>query len=192
MYDLLFSAPMKIHYNAPVVLTYTIICVIIMTADMLTGGVLQANLALYPGFDFLSPVRYIQLFSYAAVHANWTHLIGNFTFILLIGPILEEKYGSKNMLIMIAITILVTAVFNSLLFSSALIGASGVVFMLILLASFANFKAGQIPLTFILIVFLFLGREIYAAFSDDHISQFAHILGGISGSIFGFLIKEQS
>ena len=79
---------------------------------------------------------------------------------------------------------------NNLLFNTGLLGASGVVFMLILLSSFTNVKSGNIPLTFILIIFLFMGKEVYTAFSQDNISQFAHILGGICGGVFGFkLIK---
>ncbi|MBA7616491.1 hypothetical protein ES703_23787 [subsurface metagenome] len=60
--------------------------------------------------------------------------------------------------------------------------------MLILLSSFTNIRAGEIPLTFILVVLLFLAKEIITAFTQDNISQFAHIIGGICGSIFGFLL----
>jgi hypothetical protein len=35
---------------------------------------------------------------------------------------------------------------------------------------------------------LFLGREVWNAIAQkDNISQFAHILGGLTGSFFGFL-----
>jgi len=61
-----------------------------------------------------------------------------------------------------------------------------VVFMMILLASFTNFSKGEIPLTFILVLILYLGRELFNAFGDDNISQFAHIVGGFIGSLFGF------
>jgi membrane associated rhomboid family serine protease len=124
-------------------------------------------------------------------HANWAHLIGNFTLILLIGPMLEEMYGSKDLLIMIIITALVTGVLNVLLFRSALLGASGVVFMMILLSSFTNFSKGEIPLTFILVLILYMGVQIIDSFSSDNISQFAHIIGGLCGSFFGFLRPEK-
>jgi membrane associated rhomboid family serine protease len=76
---------------------------------------------------------------------------------------------------------------NSALFSTGLMGASGLVFMMILLASFTNHKEGEIPLTFILVLVLFLAKEVVQAFSNDDISQFAHILGGVIGSLFGFI-----
>jgi membrane associated rhomboid family serine protease len=58
--------------------------------------------------------------------------------------------------------------------------------MMILLASFTNFTAGEIPLTFILVLVLYLGREIFNSFNSNNISEFAHIVGGFVGSLFGF------
>jgi membrane associated rhomboid family serine protease len=63
--------------------------------------------------------------------------------------------------------------------------------MLILLSSFANIKSGHIPLTFIIIVVLFLGKEFLASLKPDTISQFAHIMGGICGGMFGFLHTDE-
>jgi hypothetical protein len=71
-------------------------------------------------------------------------------------------------------------------FNTALLGASGIVFMLILLASTANLRQGQIPLTFLLVAVLFLGGEVVDAFKNDHISQMAHLVGGLAGAAFGF------
>ena len=115
--------------------------------------------------------------------------MGNFAIILLIGPILEEKYGTKNLSIMMFVTALVTGILNVALWDSGLLGASGIVFMMILLGSLVIFRKCTIPLTFILIVVLYLGRELTAIFENDNISQFAHILGGICGMIFGFIFS---
>jgi membrane associated rhomboid family serine protease len=120
-------------------------------------------------------------------------MVGNFSFILLIGPILEEKYGSKMLLSLIFFTALVTGILNAVFFNNALLGASGIVFMMILLVSFANVQKGKIPLTFILVALLYLGQEVYQAVSSaDNISQFAHIIGGICGGIFGYVISGNS
>jgi len=60
--------------------------------------------------------------------------MNNFLLILLLGPMLEEKYGSKRIAFMIAVTAVVTGVINILLFPrTALLGASGVVFILLIL-----------------------------------------------------------
>jgi uncharacterized membrane protein YdcZ (DUF606 family) len=58
--------------------------------------------------------------------------------------------------------------------------------MMILLASFTNFNKGEIPLTFILVLILYVGRELINSFKSDNISEFAHIVGGFCGSLFGF------
>jgi membrane associated rhomboid family serine protease len=59
---------------------------------------------------------------------------------------------------------------------------------LILLASFTNMKSGTIPLTFILITFLYVGGEVYnALFIANNTSEFAHIIGGLFGGIFGYI-----
>jgi uncharacterized membrane protein YdcZ (DUF606 family) len=57
---------------------------------------------------------------------------------------------------------------------------------MILLASFTNFSKGEIPLTFILVLILYLGRELFNSFSSNNVSEFAHIAGGFCGSLFGF------
>lgn len=113
--------------------------------------------------------------------------MGNFAFILLLGPILEEKYGSSGLFMMMAITAFVTGLINVLFLPTGLLGASGIVFMMILLVSFTNIRQGEIPLTFILIVVLFLVQEVVASFRSDSIAQFAHIAGGVIGSMFGFM-----
>lgn len=183
---------MKISFNAPVILGYTIVaCIIQLLSDTVWPNFNFNYFASTGHFNWNSVADYFRLFSHVAGHANWEHLVGNFSFILLIGPILEEKYGSGKLLVMILVTGLVTGILNNVLWDTGLIGASGVVFMMILLGSLVNFKSGTIPLTFILIVALYIGTEIYNALKvDDQISQFGHILGGIIGSVFGFILGK--
>jgi len=183
---------MKIKYNAPVVLTFAFASAIILILSQTVAWSLTVQWFMVPGRGGFSPLNirnWITLFTHVLGHANWPHLFSNFAFILLIGPILEEVYGSASLLIMICITALVTGALNVIFFTSGLLGASGVVFMMILLASFTNFSKGEIPLTFILVLILYLGRELFNAFggsSDPNISEFAHIVGGFIGSLFGF------
>ena len=87
---------------------------------------------------------------------------------------------------MCLVTALITGILNNLLFSTGLLGASGLAFMFIVLSSFANAKAGTIPLTFILVALIYVGNEFFQAFQENNISEFAHILGGVCGSIFGY------
>jgi membrane associated rhomboid family serine protease len=183
---------MKLQYNAPLILSLTFAAVGIKAInDLLLPTLIYNFFTLLPYADYSSFFTYMRFFSHVLGHATWPHLIGNFTFILLIGPMLEEKYGWRVLLIMMALTALATAILNSLLFNTGLLGASGIAFMLILLSSFTNLRSGRIPLTFILVAFLFIGSEFANSFRPDNISQFAHILGGAAGTLFGFLIKNK-
>jgi membrane associated rhomboid family serine protease len=182
---------LRFAYNSPVVLSFAIIATVVLIIDQLSGGVfIRTYFVLYPDFNFSSPLSWMRLFTYVIGHASWNHLISNFSFILLIGPVLEEKYGSLPLLLMMLVTAVATAILNILLVRTGLYGASGIVFMLILLSSFTNIRQGEIPLTFILIVALYLVREFVSALTPSTVSQLAHIAGGIIGGMFGFLISR--
>lgn len=182
---------MKVRYNAPVVLSYAVAAAAVMTIDQIAGGGFAGRNFAVPGsFAGSSPIGYVRLVTHVLGHADWTHLLANFTLILLIGPILEEKYGSGPLLLMMAATALATGVLNWLFLPTALMGASGIAFMMILLSSFTNIRSGEIPLTFVLVAVLYLAREVVNAFGEDSISQLAHVIGGVCGSLFGFAITR--
>ena len=183
---------MKISFNSPAVLIFTLIAVAVLALnETIFPGFTNKFFVSYGRFDWGDPLDYFRLVSHGIGHANWEHLVGNFSFILLIGPILEEKYGTKNLLFMMVITALITGILNNIFWDTGLLGASGIVFMMILLGSLVNFRSGTIPLTFILIVLLYLGKEVYTALSvEDQVSQFGHILGGLCGMFFGFALGK--
>jgi len=175
---------MKLSYNSPVILTFAIVAISVFLTDRFLFSTM-GYFSLPPHFNFTSPIAYFRLFSHIAGHGSWPHLFGNFALILLIGPIVEEKYGAKKLLFMMMVTALVTSILNILIFSSGVLGASGIAFMLIILGSLTNFKAKEIPLTFILIIVLYIGKEVINSFTPDNISQFSHIVGGVTGAVFG-------
>jgi len=179
---------MKIKYNAPVVLTYTIVSVVVMVINQfLLRGLIPAWFTLSAGFNPASFRCWVTLITHVMGHTGWSQLFSNFAFILLLGPVLEENYRSWPLVVMIIITALVSSVLNIFAFKIDLLGSGGVVFMMILLASFAGFSKGELPLTFILVLIIYLGREFVNSFTSGNISEFAHIVGGFCGSLFGFL-----
>jgi membrane associated rhomboid family serine protease len=185
---------MKIKYNAPVILSFALVSTVVAVIGQLIGFQFVVRYFSVPGAGGglrLFSLGALRLFTHIIGHSGWIHLMGNFTFILLIGPILEEKYGSGPLVVMILITALVTGILNVLFFNTGLMGASGIVFMLILLISFTNIRAGEIPLTFILVVLLFLIKEVINIFESNNISEFAHIVGGTIGGFFGFLFRKR-
>ena len=104
-----------------------------------------------------------------------------------------EKYGSRSLLFGMLLTAFVTGLAHLLLNgSAALLGASGIVFMLILLASFASFRQGTIPMTFLLIAGIYIGNEIITGITTaDNISQMSHIIGGACGAFLGCFLNRK-
>ncbi len=181
----------KFQYNSPVILTFTIIALIVQIISTIPGTGPFHSLFCASRGSLLNPLFYIRLFTHVIGHSGWSHFIGNFTYILLVGPMLEEKYGSKRLLIMMATTAFITGVINIIFFNVILCGASGLVFMFILLASCSNFDEGKIPVTLILVAFAYIGKEFLSIFNSDDVSQLSHILGGICGAFFGFFFFKK-
>ena len=145
---------LKITFNAPVVLTFVVICFIATILGIITQG--RSTQAVFMTYhsSLKNPMRII---------------------------------------IVIAITALATGFINYIFFGNvALCGASGVVFAFIVLASFTGFKAGEIPLTFILVVIIFIGQQVYEGIAiQDNISNMAHIVGGIIGACVGYGLNKE-
>jgi len=182
---------MKLHYNSPLVLSYALFCTIVYFLNVFTAGSFVNMFSVPPTINWSNPLEYVRLFTHIIGHdySSMTHLVGNMTYILLLGPILEEKYGSQKLLLMILVTAGFTGLLNVLFLNTGLLGASGIVFMFIILVSFTNTKESGIPLTFVLVIALFLGQEIINSFKSDNVSQFAHIIGGVFGGIFGYFLR---
>lgn len=184
---------LKITFNAPVVLSLAVISFVATLLNYVTGGASGRVLFMTYHSPLSSPMTWIRAFTHIFGHADWTHLIGNMSYLLLLGPMLEEKYSSQTLAGVIAVTAVVTSVVNYIFFPGiALCGASGVVFAFILLSSFTEFREGEIPVTFILVAVFFLGHQIYDGITvQDNISNMAHIVGGIIGVLLGYGLNKK-
>ena len=183
---------LKLSYNAPITLTFVIICFIATILGVITGDVVTSLLFVTYRDSLANPMTYVRLFTHIFGHSGWSHFIGNASYLLLLGPLLEEKYGANGILMVMGITAVITALFNFILFPNVgLCGASGVVFAFILLASFTGFKEGELPLTFVLVAVIFIGQQIVEGVTlRDDISNMAHIVGGIVGAAFGYFLNK--
>ena len=184
----------RIQYNAPVTLTFALISAAALGLAHLTDG--SSNILLFSVYraPFSDPLMYLRLFTHAIGHADMTHFLNNFIIILLVGPMLEEKYGPKMVVIIMVVTAFITGVLWIIMSPSPKLGASGIVFMLILLSSFANIQKGRIPLTLILAVVIYLGREVIDFATMDgttNIAYMSHIVGGVCGALFGFIVNNR-
>lgn len=184
---------LKINMNSPLVLGFALVCSVVTLLGGLTGGASTAALFSTRGAPLSDPLMYVRLFTHILGHAGLDHLVQNMAYLLLLGPALEEKYGWKKMLAVMLVTALITGIVHNLLFpATALLGASGVVFAFILLTSFTEFRDGEIPLTFILVALIYLGQQIWDAFTvQDNVSNLSHILGGLVGGGAGYLLNRK-
>lgn len=167
-------------------------CFIVLILDLATAKATTNALFSVYRSSLLSPLTYVRFFGHVLGHAGWEHFISNIMLILIVGPLLEEKYGSSNILFVILTTAFVTGIIQFIFFPGVqLLGASGVVFALILLSSLTSITEGKIPLTFILVAVIYIGEQIYQGlFIKDNVSNLTHIVGGIVGSGLGYVLNR--
>jgi len=184
---------LKITYNSPVILGFAALCFVVMVLNYVTGGTSGRFLFMTYRSSFLSPLTWLRFFTHVLGHTGWDHFIGNMSYILLLGPMLEEKYGSPKIIEVIGITAVVTGLFNFILFpGNALCGASGVVFAFILLTSFTSFREGELPVTVILVAVIYIGQQVYEGiFVRDNVSNMSHIIGGLVGAAAGYKLNKK-
>lgn len=183
---------LRIQYNSPVVLSFALLSLLALLLGQLTGGwTTRALFSVYRA-PLTDPLTYVRMVGHVLGHSGYAHYMGNMTLLLVVGPPLEEKYGSRRLLGCILFTALASGLVQFIFFpGTALLGASGIVFMMIVLSSLAGMREGTIPLTLILVVLIYLGGEIVDAVTmRDNVSQLTHIVGGLCGAGLGFAMKR--
>lgn len=183
---------MQLDYNSPVIITYLILSFIALILNAITHGI--SNTLFFSSYRsfILNPLTYIRMITHSIGHSGFDHFIGNFMIILLIGPMIEEKYGSINLLFMFIITSVVIALFNSIISNYCITGASGNVYMLIALSSFSNISEGKIPVTLIIILIIYMISDIKQGIWQSlmngqvRIYHGGHFIGALCGIAFGF------
>ncbi len=178
---------LKIYINAPITLTFVLICLCATVAGIFFEDSTYLFFSTYRS-SLGDPLTYVRLIGHVFGHADMTHFFNNMIYILLLGPILEEKYHNNLIPIMIGVA-LITGIVHNIFSNSILLGASGIVFAFILLSSITGNQEG-IPVTLIFVAIFYLGGEIINTFTSDNISQMTHIIGGLSGASIGLIIKK--
>ena len=182
---------LHLQYNSPVVLSFALVSLGALLLNLFTHG--RSNTLLFSVYrsSLLQPLTYPRFFLHVLGHANFTHYISNMMLILVVGPPLEEKYGSRPLLWAIAVTALVSGLVHWLFFpGAALLGASGIVFMMIVMSSLSGMKDGCIPITLLLVLALYVGKEIVdGVVLADNVSQLTHVVGGICGAVLGLNMR---
>lgn len=182
----------KIELNAPVIVSYTLLSFLVLMLNYLTGGWTNRVIFTCKRSGLLDVMMWVRMVSYVFGHSDLSHYIGNFFLITLLGPMVEEKYGSRRLLLMMLVTAVIGGAANLLLTHTGLIGASGIAFMLIILCSCTSVSSGSIPVTLLLMVVIYIGKEVVEGLAaKDHISHMTHILGGVCGLAFGLYFTNK-
>lgn len=179
-------------YNAYVTLSMFFISLIVLILNYITKGKANEHLFSTERSSLLNPITFVRFFTHILGHADWSHFSSNYMKILILGPLIEEKYGSLNFLIMILITALVTGIVNYIKGDTRLKGASNISFMLTVLSAFVNMTNNKIPLTLVLIIIFYIIDEIVNLKKDDNIAHYGHLTGAICGGVFGYLCLNQN
>ena len=181
---------LSIYFNAPITLGFVFICLIAYGLSYITNDMSTVMVFSTYGSSLLNPMTYVRLICHVFGHNSINHLANNMMYILLLGPILEEKYRDRLVTVIITTALVTGIVHNIIQPDVMLLGASGVVCAFILLASITG-KENGIPITLILVAAIWIGQEVYnGVASADNVSQITHIIGGLSGTILGLLFKN--
>ena len=181
-----------IQYNAPTTLNFALISFIVLILHFATRGESTTKLFCVYRAPWSDILTYPRFFTHVLGHSGFAHFSGNITMMLVLGPSLEERYGSRTLLVAMILTAFISGLLQFFLFpGTALLGASGIVFMMILMASLGGMRSGGIPLTLILVFAIYVGQEIVDAVTvTDNISHLTHIVGGICGAVIGIGLRK--
>ena len=94
----------KLQYNSPVILTFFLLSLGVLLLDWITGGWTTLHAFCVYRSSLADPLFYVRLFGHVLGHADFDHFLGNMLLLLVIGPPLEEKYGSRTLLAGILLT----------------------------------------------------------------------------------------
>ncbi len=186
--------------------------------DTITAKILAINIVVFlltsfsqSTFDLLALTPTIavqegmfwQFFTFMFVHANFAHIFFNMFSLLMFGPTIEERMGTKNYLIFYLLCGLGSGVFHILITGLGiipLVGASGAIFGVV--TAYGLFFPRHviyvyfIPMPAIVAIGLFAMIELFSGISgvQSGVANFGHLGGMIVGFIlvkfFGFGKKK--
>jgi len=179
----------RIKYNAPVSLTLIILSAIVLFFNINVNNYIISDWFTVDGnvtFNYSDPFSYIKFLTHILGHTDISHFMGNAIYLILLGPILEEKYKSRTLLTLIIITAVISSGINVLFVDTYMLGASGVVYLFIVLVSFTNIEKGEFPLSVVVVLAFYVYKEISRE-DAGHISVVTHLVGAIVGLLFGLI-----
>lgn len=192
-----FKLNLKFSYDAPVTLTFVIVCAVLFLLNNLVikngalSNVLASPTSQTGALPFIvkQPLSYLRLLLYIFGSGEEVIYLTNLMIILMMGPAMEERYGSVIIGIMIFVSALFAGVLNACFCADSLVGAVPVVCMMIFLNAFMSFSKKTVPATFLAVIVFFGFFSISSGMSA--IRLIICIAGGLCGSLFAFLTSPK-
>ena len=78
----------KLHFNSPVILSMTALSRIALLLNWITNGWTNKMIFSVRRLSLANPMLYLRLFTHVLGHVDYSHFIGNFMVILIVGPML--------------------------------------------------------------------------------------------------------
>lgn len=201
------KSSIRVTYDFPVTVTFALVAALVFLLDVFAfKGKLCNTVFICHGskqaavpFNFKSAGDFAGLFLFVFGNLSWEMFFANIVMILLLGQILEERYGSVMLALMMFISTFVAGVLTACMSTVPLCGAGTMVFMMSVLVSLTELTKKRIPVSCLLVFVFFLAFEIYrnvngasgADVLQKTVGVIIEIIGGICGSIFGFLVSPK-
>lgn len=172
----------RLQMDSPLVLSFASVCIAV---QFLSTGAMHRHLFQIAKPVGISPTAPFRLVGHVFGHAGWSHLQGNLILLMVAGPPCEAAFGAPRLSKVMLWTALASSASHVALApaQSVQMGASGVVFAMILLNSWLQRDAARVPATFVLTSALWLSREL--ASPAVGVSHSAHLVGAAVGTYFG-------
>lgn len=187
-------------FDSPVTISFSLLSVLLFVLNCLAfKGTLDVKILSSPTtsagpipFMATQISSYLRLFLYAFGSQNFVGLLSNLLFLLMLGPVMEERYGSLVIGIMMAVSVLFSGVLNTCFCETSLQGCMPIIFMMIFLNSFMSFSKKKIPVSFLVIFVFYIAREVSGKTFSEIVGLIICITGGLCGSLFAFLTSPKA
>lgn len=191
---------LKFSYDAPVSQTFVIITVAIFLLDLLVFKLkLNTSYLIAPTsaagnlpFSLKEPLSWVRLLFYIFGGTDKALLFTNLLFVILIGPTMEERYGSIIIGLMFFVSAMFTGVLNVCACKFGISGCSSVVFMLLILNALMFFTKKTVSATSITMILLFVCREFFIQNPNGIAGTLITLAGGLCGSLFAFIASPKA
>lgn len=120
----------------------------------------------------------------AFIHSGKDHYLGNIMLFLLLSPIVEEKFGKLNYLAAFAITTIPIYYFHVEILHVVPVGISAWICALMCMS------IGKLKFTGIVLIGLYIFKEISGMFDNDSVSHVGHLMGFATGALYTFLFNK--